>query len=64
MRANGWCIETLLQYVGAALIVVVVLLGYNWTALSPENPPDCGTQTETAKSRQQKEQYRIFSQIT
>ena len=54
MQANGWRIEgdkSLLQYVGAALVVVVILLGYNWTTLSPENPPDCGTQTERAKSR-------------
>ena len=35
---------SLLQYVGAALVVVVVLLGYNWTA-SPAGKLDatCGT---------------------
>jgi hypothetical protein len=42
MRARGWCIEkslislllSLLRNIGVAVIVVVVLSGYNWIALT------------------------------
>ena len=34
MHRRGWCVETLLRYVGAALVAVVFLLGYNWTAVT------------------------------